>query len=243
MTRARRVHHRVATRVSARRSIASRRTPDYPQRQPSRRLITAHKRAVNRQRYDKQRAFYLQVRAQMAHPDNDTKCAYCGEREHSALHHEVEFERAGTGITMPASMTPPQLAAEVKRCTREDGTIGLVSVCLVCHYQAKHTGQRSTQYFQKSVTRNRRLDLAAKLIRGECECDEKCERAVTAQDADMFEWDHLVQACNDPSYRVVGNLVSSGASAARCERERAKCRLLYFQCHRRHSKKQRKMAD
>jgi hypothetical protein len=129
------------------------------------------------------------------------------------------------------------------RCTREDGTIGLVSVCVACHRQERRKIQhKSPKRRLRTIARNRRLDNAAKIARGECECDEKCHRPVTAKNVDMFEWDHLVQSFNDPDYRAVGSLVSKGASSANCERERAKCRLLYFQCHRRHSGEQIRAA-
>jgi hypothetical protein len=42
-----------------------------------------------------QRKAYLALRAQLAHPHNRAMCAYCGVREHSAIHHEREFRRAG----------------------------------------------------------------------------------------------------------------------------------------------------
>jgi hypothetical protein len=45
------------------------------------------------------RSFYQRVRAQLAHPDDNTMCAYCGEREHTALHHEDDFKRAGTAVS------------------------------------------------------------------------------------------------------------------------------------------------
>jgi hypothetical protein len=137
-------------------------------------------------------------------------------------------------------MTPLQLEAELTRCTRKDGTIGLVSLCTRCHHKAdrkrKYTSSEKTLRARK---RNRRLDDAAKIARGECECDEKCHRAVTAEDVDMFEWDHLVQSFDDPDYRTVSSLVHSTCSTARCDRERAKCRLLYIKCHHAHSVKQR----
>jgi hypothetical protein len=74
-------------------------------------------------------------------------------------------------------------------------------------------------------------DVAAKLARGHCECDEQCHRAATADDVAQFEWDHLDQSFDDPEYRPVSALVGNGYPAERCDRERAKCRLLYFKCH------------
>jgi hypothetical protein len=43
----------------------------------------------------KKRQAYLVLRARFAHPDNSAMCAYCGTREHSAIHHEGEFRRSG----------------------------------------------------------------------------------------------------------------------------------------------------
>ena len=48
---------------------------------------------------EKRRKFYQSIRARLAHPDSDTMCAYCGEREHSALHHEDDFKRVGTNVS------------------------------------------------------------------------------------------------------------------------------------------------
>jgi hypothetical protein len=135
-----------------------------------------------------------------------------------------------------------QLKAEVSRCTREDGTIGLASVCGVCHHQAgRKRHWSSPKQLLRAIARNRALDSAAKVARGECECDdESCHRPVTAENVGEFEWDHFVQSFDDPGYRGVGVLVSIGASAARCDRERANCRLLYIKCHQAHSGKQRR---
>jgi len=226
--------------------------------------------------YDRKRSFYQRMRAQLAHPDDNSMCAYCGKREHSALHHEDDVKRAGTGVSsshmhlmhsslrdihphllhphavycdavqirIPSALTPAQLEAEVKRCTRDDGTIGLVALCLTCHREAdaKKGKYRCPKRQQRYIARNRRLDKAAKIARGECECDEKCHRPVTEEDVQMLEWDHLVQSFNDPGYRCVGLLVSSGASTAACDKERSKCRLLHARCHRRHSAEQTQQA-
>jgi hypothetical protein len=172
-------------------------------------------------------------------------CKYCGMREHTAVHHEDEFKRAGTTIRAPSNMCPTQLQAEVNRCLREDGTIGLASVCTPCHHQAERKSVYLTpKNHLRSIARNRKLDSAAKLARRECECDdERCHRPVTAEDVEMFEWDHLVQSFDDPGYHKVSALVTSGKSAARCDEERAKCRLLYITCHRLHSALQRHRHD
>jgi hypothetical protein len=192
--------------------------------------------------YQKRKALYQSTRGQLAHPDDNTMCAYCGTREHAALHHEDDFQRASAGIRQPSNLTRAQLRAEVKRCTREDGTKGLVAVCLPCHHRASKSQciipDATYTTKRRAIAKNKRLDDAAKLACGGCECDEQCCRAVTAEDVYMFEWDHLVQSFNDPSYRAVGHLVNSGRSVATCDRERAKCRLLYFQCHHRHSAEQ-----
>jgi hypothetical protein len=142
-------------------------------------------------------------------------------------------------IRHPSGLTAPELAAEVKRCTREDGSIGLVSVCAACHHQKARRQCTSSERWMKAMARNKILDIAAKLARGECECDDECHRPVTEEDVDLFEWDHLVQSFDDPSYRRVSRLVNSASSTARCNRERAKCRLLYVKCHYAHSVKQR----
>jgi hypothetical protein len=97
---------------------------------------------------------------------------------------------------------------------------------------------------RRLVARSRALDTTAKLARGECECDdEQCHRVVTAETVGMFEWDHLVQSFDDPNYIKVSSLVGNGASAARCDRERAKCRLLYIECHRAHSAEQKRVRN
>ena len=129
----------------------------------------------------------------------------------------------------------------MKRCTRKDGTVGLASVCSVCHREAERAGRQPTRRSARVVQllkRSRAADNAAKLARLECECDDKCHRAVTADDLGLFEWDHLVQSFDAPDYKAVGALVCSHYSVERCDKERAKCRLLYFQCHREHSGKQ-----
>jgi hypothetical protein len=61
--------------------------------------------------YQQHRSFYQRIRAQLAHPKDDTLCAYCGEQEHSDLHHEDDVKRAGTG---GSSITPalPALALQ-----------------------------------------------------------------------------------------------------------------------------------
>ena len=89
-----------------------------------------------------------------------------------------------------------------------------------------------------ATARARSLDIEAKLARGECQCDQKCHRRVTAEDVGFFEWDHIMQSFDDPDYRKVGSLVAQGASAVRCDSERAKCRLLHILCHQRHRGKQ-----
>ena len=61
---------------------------------------------------------------------------------------------------------------------------------------------------------------------------------LSKEDVASFEWDHFVQSFDDPDYYSVGALVSSGMSVLRCDQEREKCRLLYIECHRRHSAKQ-----
>jgi hypothetical protein len=157
-------------------------------------------------------------------------------------------------IRAPSTMSPGQLAAEVKRCTMKDGSIGLVSVCVSCHRKAGRKGQhltrtrrtRKSQSSSRTRTRkmqykdrNKSLDQAAKLARRECECDDQnCHRPVTAENLGLFEWDHRLQSFDDPDYRMVSYLVHTGASAERCDRERAKCRLLHIECHHAHTSKQ-----
>jgi hypothetical protein len=142
-------------------------------------------------------------------------------------------------------MTPAQLAAEVKRCTRKNGSVGLASLCSICHREAGRKGKlRSPARRIKAVKRNKKLDTAAKLARGRCECGaEQCHRPVTAKNVGLFEWDHLVQSFDDRDYHLVSSLVNSGKSTKRCDKERAKCRLLYIKCHRAHSGKQIREAS
>jgi hypothetical protein len=190
--------------------------------------------------YGKRRNFYLRLRARLAHPDDNTMCAKCGIREHTALHHEADFRRAGTDIRAPSLMSPPALAAEVERCTRPDGSIGLVSLCYQCHCEetlprTALSGSSRPPWVLRSVERNRAADAAAKIARGECECDDKCGQRVTLETVSQFEWDHLVQSFDDPDYHLVSALVGNGSALARCDRERKKCRLLYGRCHRLHS--------
>ena len=129
----------------------------------------------------------------------------------------------------------------MKRCARKDGTIGLASVCGICHRKAgRKTKYLSSEKNQRASARNRRLDIVAKVARRQCECaNRKCHRPVTAETADLFEWDHLVQSFDDQRYRAVSALVGGGYSIERCDTERAKCRLLYITCHQNHSTKQR----
>lgn len=47
----------------------------------------------------RQRSCYQLIRARLGHPDDNTMCAYCGEREHTALHHEDDFKRRGTAVS------------------------------------------------------------------------------------------------------------------------------------------------
>ena len=125
----------------------------------------------------------------------------------------------------------------MKRCTRKDGTIGLASVCGICHRSAERKTQyRSRETSQRCISRNRRLDSAAKVARGECECDEKCQRSVTAENVDLFEWDHLVQSFVDSGHHAVSVLVGGdyplqGATGR-------ESRLVYIKCHQAHTTRQ-----
>ena len=121
--------------------------------------------------------------------------------------------------TSSISIAASQLVAEVKSCTREDGTIGLVSVCKPCHRRAecKHPTEYKTPGLQQRAERN-------------------------AENVESFEWDHLVQSFDDPDDQGVtgvGGLVNRGAALSTCDRERAKCRLLYDECHARHTAQQK----
>ena len=197
----------------------------------------------------KKKDFYYSIRAQLAHLADNTMCASCGVREHSSLHHEAEFTRAGTNIRAPSLLSPTGLAAEVERCTRADGSIGLVAVCAPCHYRAERILSRSARSASSSESsqpdwrlrykeRNKEADDAAKIARGQCECDDRCGRLVTLESAGQFEWDHLVQSFDDPDYSKVSKLISNCSSLKRCARERMKCRLLFIHCHQRHSGEQ-----
>ena len=201
---------------------------------------------VDRERFLALRAFYTSVRARFGHPDNSALCVYCGVREHTFLHHEADFSRLGTNIRAPSNMRPNELKAEIRRCTRKDGSIGLVSLCSTCHFEA-HRQHRpkfrrvSTRTRQRRIAkqaravRNRTVDNAAKLQISECECDARCGRVVTQDNVTEFEWDHRVQSFDDPEYIGMARLIQGGVSLARCEKERKKCRLLYRKCHELHS--------
>jgi hypothetical protein len=195
------------------------------------------------QAYHRRASYYQAIRARFGHPNDSTKCRYCGVLEHVALHHEDDFKRAGTNIPAPSILSPNRLAAEVKRCTRKDGSIGLVSLCFQCHCNAERKlrfSSRDDPWLRRFQLRNRRADVAAKMARGRCECDDGCGRLVTSENVTEFEWDHLVQSFNDREYRLVSALVGRTASLARCDMERRKCRLLYVTCHHRHSGVQRR---
>jgi hypothetical protein len=159
---------------------------------------------------------------------------------HSALSLSTSVLHCFLQIRSPCTLKPDRLAAEIERCTREDGTVGLASVCGICHRKAaRKTQYLSSEKNQKAIARNRELDSAAKVARGKCECDdEHCRLPVTEKTVDLFEWDHLVQSFDDPDYRTVSALVGGGVSAERCDKERTKCRLLYIECHQAHSAKQ-----
>jgi len=202
-------------------------------------VITNHRLAVASELRGEARksAYYYFVRAQLAHPHDNTKCAYCCERDVHSLHHEPEFDRAGTGLPVPRKMSATALAREVERCTRADGSIGLVALCKTCHADADQQ-VRQAKRLQSTVDttltrkqRSRAADNQAKLQRGHCECDAGCGRVVTANNLREFEWDHLTQKADDPDYHVVSDLVSQGYPFERCEQERQKCNLLFHCCH------------
>ena len=94
---------------------------------------SSSRQSTQRKSNERRRALYHQMRARFAHPDDNSKCRECGKREHTSLHHEADFRRAGTNIPAPSAMGINRLAGEVKRCTRKDGSIGLVSLCCTCH--------------------------------------------------------------------------------------------------------------
>lgn len=136
-------------------------------------------------------------------------------------------------------MTPAQLETEVLRCTRNDGSIGLASLCNTCHHEVRSQQYRNQPSWHRSrVERARKADNAAKLGRGRCECDGECGRLVTMENLSEFVWDHLIQSFDDPDYRPVSLLVSAGAKPERCDMERKKCRLLYNKCHLLHTAEQ-----
>jgi hypothetical protein len=80
----------VARRADIRRAVVHRALSDVSN---VRRL---HWRRVQ---YAQKKSFYHQVRQRFALPENRAMCTYCGVREHTALHHEDGFERAGTGVS------------------------------------------------------------------------------------------------------------------------------------------------
>jgi hypothetical protein len=101
------VHRAVARRPVLRRTVVRRALSDISNVCPSR-------DQWQQQYYAAQKRFYYQVRQRFAHPADNTMCAYCGVREHTALHHEEGFERAGTGVstqsrTAEASRFSPSL--------------------------------------------------------------------------------------------------------------------------------------
>jgi hypothetical protein len=195
----------------------------------------------NRANNAKQRDFYQSVRDHFGHVDDVKMCRNCGERKHTTIHHEDEFRRNGN-IRAPSEMRPRALKAEIVRCTRENGTIGLASLCNQCHYEAERRFRKSSRLSlmnRSRYERNIKADIAAKLARGKCQCDHDCGVLVTLQNLQEFEWDHLVQKPDDPSYRCVSRLVAA-ASLKRCEEERIKCRLLYSLCHKAHTQMQRR---
>jgi hypothetical protein len=204
---------------------------------------------------EKRRAFYREMRARFAHPQDNSKCRKCKRREHTSLHHEADFRRAGTHIATPSSMSLSGLEKEVERCARKDGSIGLVSLCWTCHRTEERRIQGPAKsssldrrrmlqriWKRKAAKRNREADNAAKLLRHQCQCDEKCGRVVTPSKLSEFEWDHLVQSFDDPEYRLVSVLVGQRAPLARCDQERKKCRLLHSLCHQRHTAEQNRQA-
>jgi hypothetical protein len=195
------------------------------------------------QAYHRKDNYYQSVRARFGHPNDSTKCRYCGVLEHCSLHHEDDFKRVGTNIRPPSQMSPAVLDAEIRRCTRKDASIGLVSLCFQCHCKAgrklRFNGP-SRPCIRRRQLRNRIADEAAKVARGQCECDDRCGRLITLENTSEFEWDHLVQSFDDPEYRQVGALVKRTASLARCDMERRKCRVLYITCHHRHTGVQRR---
>ena len=207
---------------------------------------------TSERRYHKKRkSFYRKIRARFALPANRKKCAHCGIFEHSSLHHEADFTRAGTNIRAPSLLSPKALAAEVKRCTRADGSVGLVALCVSCHREAGLKLRRSARptsfassrpWYLRSLERNKAADDAAKIARGQCECDDRCGRRVTLKSVGQFEWDHLVQSFHDPEYHRVSALVHGCCSLARCDNERKKCRLLFITCHQQHSGEQHRQA-
>jgi hypothetical protein len=219
-------------------------------RAAARRIRTLSDVTNERRYYKKKKSFYRKIRARFAHPANRKMCAYCGIFEHSSLHHEAEFKRAGTNIRAPSLLSPAGLAAEVKRCTRADGSVGLVALCASCHREAGLSLKRSAPssfwssrpWLLRSLERNRAADDAAKVARGQCECDDKCGRLVTLKNVGQFEWDHLVQSFDDPEYHRVSALVNSYSTLERCDNERKKCRLLFITCHQQHSGRQHRQA-
>ena len=66
--------------------------------------LTAAQQYDNKKR-ERRRRFYQFIRARLGDPNDNTKCAYCGIREHSALHHEDEFKRGGTGVSISSPHT------------------------------------------------------------------------------------------------------------------------------------------
>jgi hypothetical protein len=62
--------------------------------------------AESLRQYARTKSRYQELRTQLAHPADRSKCAYCGVWEHSAIHHEGGFTRAGvvSSYCMPSAV-------------------------------------------------------------------------------------------------------------------------------------------
>ena len=105
---------------------------------------------------------------------------------------------AGTNIRAPSLLSPTGLAAEVERCTRagrfhwsrrcvcpvslqsREDSLHVLLAPLLPQSLLSLTGNCGL------LKRNKEADDAAKIARGQCECDDRCGRLVTLESAGQF---------------------------------------------------------
>jgi hypothetical protein len=97
---------------------------------------------------------------------------------------------------------------------------------------------RNRRFNQIARERNREYLLREKLAVGRCECGD-CDHRVTIESHELFHFDHI-----DPSTKVGGLswLANQGVPLERLVSERAKCKLLYYKCHKKRTAKQQQLG-